>query len=291
MSSRTLSSTLRSRASIFNPRQSQPLQQRISCPSPGQTRSYAPNHSFSSSSSPSPSPTDLRNTKLRTLLNTIPPSQKIRYIPSPPPPPTLPPPPPSLLTALLHPSPPPYTIGTDICHIPRILLLLRRQLAEQGYVPPSMPRFWTRVLTPLEARYSGWKSGGGVEGSARFLAGRWAAKEAVIKAFSAAYPGGGREVFMHDIVILNAKVQSALLEARKAAVRIDARERGAQQEEMQGGEGEGEVKGGAPRAFVKVPGGEGWVEVSVSISHDGEYATATALVVVDPEIGGRGRGW
>ncbi|OBT72332.1 hypothetical protein VF21_09460 [Pseudogymnoascus sp. 05NY08] len=283
MSPRTLSFVLRSRASIFKPRQPQ-LLHRVSCPNPGQTRSYAPNHS-SSSSFPPPSQNDLLNTKLRTLINAIPPSQKIRYVKdSSPSSTTHPTASPSLLSALLNPSPPPYTIGTDICHIPRILLLLQRQLAELGYVEGEMPRFWTRVLTPLEARYSGWNSGGGVEGRARFIAGRWAVKEAVIKAVAAAYPGGGK-VFMHDIVILNAKVQSALLEAHKAAARIEAREGGgAAREEMLGGEGEGEVKGGAPRAFVKVPGGEGWVEVSVSISHDGEYATATALVPVDQKI-------
>ncbi|OAF63264.1 hypothetical protein VC83_00471 [Pseudogymnoascus destructans] len=272
MSSRSLSSVLRSRPSIFKPRQPQPQPlQRLSCPSLGQTRSYAPNHDDPSSTT-TPSQNDLLNTKLLTLLNAIPPSQKIRYIkdnstsPS-----THPTPPPALLAALLNfPSPLPYTIGTDICHIPRIRLLLERQLAESGYVEPDMPRFWTRVLTPLEARYSGWKAGGGVEGSARFLAGRWAAKEAVVKAVGAAYPGGAGKVFMHDIVILNAKTQSALLEARKAAVRIEARDARTQEEQMSGGGGrEG-----------------GWVEVSVSISHDGEYATATALVSVDPKIAG-----
>ncbi|OBT86222.1 hypothetical protein VE02_06222 [Pseudogymnoascus sp. 03VT05] len=282
MSSRTLSSVLRSRASIFKPRQPQ-LLHRVSCPNPGQTRSYAPKHSSSSSPPADPSQNDLLNTKLRTLINAIPPSQKIRYVKdSSPSSTTHPTTTPSLLSALLHPSRLPYTIGTDICHIPRILLLLRRQLSEPGYVEGEMPRFWTRVLTPLEARYSGWNSPGGVEGRARFIAGRWAAKEAVIKAVSAAYSGGRGKVFMHDIVILNAKTQSAIKEGLKAAARIEARESGGAQQDQLGGEGE--VKGGSPRAFVKVPGEEGWVEVSVSISHDGEYATATALVAVDQKI-------
>ncbi|OBT94579.1 hypothetical protein VE01_07911 [Pseudogymnoascus verrucosus] len=289
MSSKTLSSVLRSGASILKPRQSQPIGA-VSCPSPVQKRFYTPNHDDPSTTTSSPSQNDLPNIKLHALLNSIPLSQKIRYVkdasPTSLPHPTTPP---GLLSALLHPSPPPYTIGTDICHIPRIHRILVSQLAEPGYVEGAMPRFWTRTLSPLEARYSGWKAAGGVDGSAKFLAGRWAAKEAVIKAVAAAWPGGGK-VFMHDIVILNAKTQLALLEARKAAVRIEAREAGVrEEEEVPGGEGEGAgaVVGEAPRAFVKLPGAEGWwVEVSVSISHDGEYATATALVAVDPKIAG-----
>ena len=149
-----------------------------------------------------------------------------------------------------------------------------------------MPRFWTRVLHPLEARYSGWKSGGALERSARFIAGRWAAKEAVIKAFAAAYPGLDK-IFMHDIIIMNAKVQNAVLEAQKAAVRIAAKTGGTTPQQLQGFELAAAVSTGAPRAFVKVPVKEvGWVEVSMSISHDGEYASATAVVAVDPSIAG-----
>lgn len=69
--------------------------------------------------------------------------------------------------------------------------------------------------------------------------GRWAAKEAVKKAFPQ------RNLAWHDVVI----------ERKKAA------------------EGEGSR---APVALVK-DGERGWEEVAVSISHDGEYATATCI--------------
>lgn len=71
--------------------------------------------------------------------------------------------------------------------------------------------------------------------------GRWAAKEAVKKAFPQ------RNLAWHDVVI-----------ERKMAAE---------------GQGEGSR---APVALVK-DGKRGWEEVAVSISHDGEYATATCI--------------
>ncbi|KFY93369.1 hypothetical protein V500_03744 [Pseudogymnoascus sp. VKM F-4518 (FW-2643)] len=282
MSSRTLSSVLRSRASIFKPRQSQPIH-RVSCTGLGQTRSYAPNHDdpFDDDNDAGPSQHELLNIKLRGLINGVPLEQKVRYIKDGSEE-THPTPDGSLLDAIFKPATLPYTVGTDICHIPRVHRLLTHQMSHPEYVEPDMPRFWTRVLTTLEARYSGWKTGGALEGNAKFIAGRWAAKEAIIKAFSAAYPALG-QIFMHDIVILNSKVQMAISEARKAASRISVREGGPPQPE--GWELAPGVSRGAPRAFVRVPVPEvGWVEVSMSISHDGEYATATALVPVDAKI-------
>lgn len=283
MSSRTLSSLPRSRASILKPRQSQP-RPRVSCTGLCQSRSCAPNHDdpFNDDDDGPPPQHQQLNIKLRDLINSVPLDRKIRFVKdnsedSHPTPDA------DLLNAIFKPPTPlPYTVGTDICHIPRVLLILERQLADPEYIKGSMPRFWTRVLHPIEARYSGWKTGV-VAHHAKFIAGRWAAKEAVIKAISAAYPALGK-IFMHDIVVLNSNVQSVIAEARKAAARIADREGGV--ELPQGEEFSPKVpKGGAPRAFVRVPRrGMGWVEVSVSISHDGEYATATALVSVDPKI-------
>ncbi|KFY68962.1 hypothetical protein V496_00661 [Pseudogymnoascus sp. VKM F-4515 (FW-2607)] len=284
MASRTLSSGLRSRASFFKPRQSQPMS-RVSCLGLGQTRSYAPNHDdpFDDDHDAAPPQHQQLNIKLRDLVNSVPLDRKIRFVKdnseeSHPTPDA------GLLNAIFKPTTPlPYTVGTDICHIPRVLLVLERQLADPEYIEGSMPRFWTRVLHPIEARYNGWKSTGLVAHHAKFIAGRWAAKEAVIKAFSAAYPALDK-IFMHDIVVLNANVQSAIAEARKAAARIADKEGGVVLPQGEGFAPE-VPKGGAPRAFVRVPRkGLGWVEVSVSISHDGEYATAAALVPVDPKI-------
>ncbi|OBT65844.1 hypothetical protein VE03_05479 [Pseudogymnoascus sp. 23342-1-I1] len=281
MSSRTLSSVLRSRASVFKTRQSQPIP-RVSCPSLGQTRSFAPNGDdpFNDDHDAPQSEHKQANDKLQSITNSVPLDTKIRFVQKPSEESNLVPDN-DLLNAIFKPTPRlPYTVGTDICHIPHVRRILERQTSDLDYIRGTMPRFWTRVLHPIEAR--GWKSEGGLTKNVDFIAGRWAAKEAIIKAFSAAYPTLNK-VFMHDIVVLNSKVQMAFLEARKAALRIKF-SNGRHLHPGAWGFRPQEL-GEAPRAFVRVPESkEGWVEISVSISHDGDYATATALVPVDPKI-------
>jgi holo-[acyl-carrier protein] synthase len=78
------------------------------------------------------------------------------------------------------------TVGTDIIEIERI-----RRAAERR------PGFWHRVLTPEEAAYC--RSKGGGAASFASLAGRFAAKEAVMKALGV----GMDELGFRDIEIWN----------------------------------------------------------------------------------------
>lgn len=127
------------------------------------------------------------------------------------------------------------------------------------------PRLSARVLTPLELEHYRARRAD----RAHFLAGRWAAKEALIKAWMR---DGGDKVFMQDIVILAGHACRALAGEGRAAGCAGGAGDGA-------AHGEGAmVQSRAPRAFVRRPDGLGWKEAAVSISHDGEYAMAFALV-------------
>lgn len=75
------------------------------------------------------------------------------------------------------------TVGTDIVEIQRIRTAVFRR-----------PGFWNRILTPGEQRYCQSKRDGIVS-----LAGRFAAKEAVMKALNA----GLGDLAFRDIEILN----------------------------------------------------------------------------------------
>jgi holo-[acyl-carrier protein] synthase len=184
------------------------------------------------------------------------------------------------------------SIGTDIAHVPRIARLVAS--------PRTRPRFLRKVLTSREERdfhlrfsselqarggrnntHGGalpWRSagavdwvksggdaaaaegkrGGGdgdgeharwVERAAKFLAGRWAAKEAVVKACS------WRRLMFDEIVVLREEGGK-----RVYGVILDEREVREKRDYDSVGEGE--------------PAGQ---VVQLSISHDGEYATAVCL--------------
>ncbi len=79
-------------------------------------------------------------------------------------------------------------VGTDICDIARIKVLLE----EQGN------RFVTRILTPAEIESV-------TKVTPAFMARRFAAKEAVSKALST---GIGAKIGFHDIIIHRAKNQA-----------------------------------------------------------------------------------
>ena len=103
-----------------------------------------------------------------------------------------------------------------------------------------------------------------------------------MKAYGVAYPKLNK-VFMHDILILTSSTQRAVIHATDDAARHSAgREAASERIDLL------RMMTAALRAFVKSPEGceKKWLEVSVSISHDAEYATAVALVPVDPEIAG-----
>ncbi|KAM4056675.1 4'-phosphopantetheinyl transferase superfamily protein [Hirsutella rhossiliensis] len=154
------------------------------------------------------------------------------------------------------------SVGTDICHIARIHAILRG---------PRRGRFVRRILAPEELaaaddRLPGLTAEGGLVagdgdgdgdgGAVRktglwkmavFVAGRFAAKEAAIKAHAQQH----RRLGWHDIVIERRRCSS-----------------------------NGSSSSGPPVARIKAGEGEGEDEdesALVSISHDGDYATAVCI--------------
>ncbi|CAH0033628.1 unnamed protein product [Clonostachys rhizophaga] len=137
----------------------------------------------------------------------------------------------------------PINVGTDICQISRIHRIL------EG---PRAARFVDRILGPHERAAAAsrllplTRSGGSRDGelwkTAAFIAGRFAAKEAAIKAHS------HRRLTFHDIII----------------------ERRGRDEERLGS--------GPPVARIRGEPGDGCdSSAMISISHDGDYATAVCI--------------
>jgi holo-[acyl-carrier protein] synthase len=129
-------------------------------------------------------------------------------------------------------------LGTDIVYIPRI----------QGALDRFGERFVRRVYTPAEQRdcnqlqgNSRSRNGGGNQASIKRFAGRWAAKEAVVKALGTGWQG---------IRYTDVEIQRQLTGVPQVCLH------------------------GAAAALVAEWGQCQW---QVSISHDGEYCTATAL--------------
>ncbi|KAG5917258.1 hypothetical protein E4U42_007318 [Claviceps africana] len=158
---------------------------------------------------------------------------------------------------LLRPFPFPLNVGTDICQISRVYGILNG---------PRRGRFINRILAPeeveqYESRLSGGR--GGVAGrtssardgdvkdpelweTAAFVAGRFAAKEAAIKAHS------HRRLTFHDVVV-----------------------------ERRAGSNEHQLGSGPPVARIRAEAGmEEDVSALISISHDGDYATAVCIAHV-----------
>ncbi|KAG5925312.1 hypothetical protein E4U53_003346 [Claviceps sorghi] len=148
----------------------------------------------------------------------------------------------------LRPFPLALNVGTDICQISRIYGILNS---------PRRSRFINRILAPEEVnRYESRLSGGGTSNArgrdvkdtelwktAAFVAGRFAAKEAAIKAHT------HRRLTFHDIVI----------------------ERRAERTQDQLGSG-------PPVARIKAEAGmDEDASALISISHDGDYATAVCV--------------
>jgi holo-[acyl-carrier protein] synthase len=117
-------------------------------------------------------------------------------------------------------------VGVDLVHVPRIA----------GVMARSGATFLDRSFTPAELELCG--------GDPARLAGRWAAKEAALKALGR----GIGELPMSDVETLAEPSGAPLLRlAGRAAAAATA---------------------------------AGWTQWSVSISHDGEYATAVVVVLV-----------
>ncbi|KAG5983186.1 hypothetical protein E4U55_000580 [Claviceps digitariae] len=153
----------------------------------------------------------------------------------------------------LRPFPFSLNVGTDICQISRIYGILNS---------PRRTRFINRILAPEEVKqhesrlsYTNNEHGRDVKKTelwktAAFVAGRFAAKEAAIKAHS------HRRLTFHDVVV-----------------------------ERRASGGEDRLGSGPPVARIKGKAGpghddaedEGDVSALISISHDGDYATAVCV--------------
>ncbi|KAK0352530.1 hypothetical protein LTS02_014195 [Friedmanniomyces endolithicus] len=203
----------------------------------------------------------------------------------------------------MPPRPFPYAlnIGTDIVHVPRIRALIAQGEGEAR--KDNLHRFLRRLLTAREQELF-WKKQKGIslmlgahlEDTAKWLAGRWAAKEAVIKAVryrrltfwdvqilgsrSSPYsspvyalildrPGSGhtphgRGVRQYDVTaILQSDVNDVLQQYGAANLQRD---------------------GSAVESLDHDPDPDGQV-AKVNISHDGDYATAVCLAADLPRDG------
>lgn len=178
---------------------------------------------------------------------------------------------------------PSLSIGTDIAHIPRIARLVASER--------TLPRFLRKVLTSREERefhvrfsksgYESSNSDSGIGGetqdsrwvdeAARFLAGRWAAKEAIVKACS------WRSLTFDEIQIRkdvgSKRIYGVILD--KPEIRRAMRQMHAEQDLCSNDEESeyvGEQRTDDPTGQV----------VKISISHDGEYATAVCMAAEEP---------
>ncbi|KAF2864496.1 4'-phosphopantetheinyl transferase [Piedraia hortae CBS 480.64] len=159
-------------------------------------------------------------------------------------------------------------IGTDIAQISRIRQLIDSSSEEHGV---RLTRFMTRFLTWREQEQF-WKrfqdaSGPQKEQSMQYLAGRWAAKEAAIKAV------GRKDVTPFRVQILsrtgNGSVYGVVLDKCASAFR-DPKDDSVTPGHLQNDDLPGQV-------------------LKISISHDGDYATAVCLAPLDPlpgDVGG-----
>ncbi len=129
-----------------------------------------------------------------------------------------------------------FRLGTDIVYIPRI----------QAVVERFGDRFLQRVYTPAEQLDCGCAENSLSRAVINKLAGRWAAKEAIVKALGTGWRGIGY-----------------------TEIEIRRRESGAPVVHLHG------------RATAVV--GVGKAQWQISLSHDGDYAIATALLVYSQE--------
>ncbi|KAI9817932.1 MAG: hypothetical protein M1832_004552 [Thelocarpon impressellum] len=152
------------------------------------------------------------------------------------------------------PFPLPLALGTDIVHIPRIARLLGKDGGR--WAAPFIRRVFApghermAALARLEAARK--KGDGGVE---RWIAGRFAAKEAALKAHSS------RRLSFHEVCVEVGRVKPFVV-IRPSPPRETA------------------AAGAETTADGEVETERGQV-ARLSISHDGEYATAVVLAVDD----------
>ncbi|KAK5699677.1 hypothetical protein LTR97_005806 [Elasticomyces elasticus] len=211
----------------------------------------------------------------------------------------------------LRPFPFPMSIGTDIVHAPRIQTLISKGEGKARTL--NLYRFMNHLLSSREQQLF-WNSFGDtrnvyglkLDTSTKWLAGRWAAKEAVIKAVQY------RRLSFLDVQILPVKptgvsgpVYAVILDKSAVVRKIDEAYPSFHSQDDEATEavshhedgGERKSNGGlldqATQDFIYSPDGhddqaDGQV-AKVNISHDGEYVTAVCLAAHQPredDVGG-----
>ena len=157
-------------------------------------------------------------------------------------------------------------LGTDIVYIPRIKAIVER----------FGDRFLQRVYTPTERENCGCDSKDGKSPSIGQLAGRWAAKEAVVKALGTGWRGIGYT----DVEIRRHKSGApfAILHNQAAAVvfALVRGEGGYEQDKEAFGLSSLSYPRSSTEASVGSLPSPQW---QLSLSHDGDYAIATAILI------------
>ncbi|KAL7628073.1 hypothetical protein AAE478_002269 [Parahypoxylon ruwenzoriense] len=185
----------------------------------------------------------------------------------------------------------PVGIGTDICRIPRIyrnlicdtsVKFVQRILTPEELKDPVTKRILKCVFAPLDEpvtlppkslkgprNQAFWRA-------AEFVAGRFSAKEATIKAYSP------RKLLLHDVII-----------TREAFVKVPSSEPSEKDESPSSPPEEPENHSwdyysgnhlhavSRPVAVIKGNNTSEDVIAPISISHDGDYATAMCMVFFD----------
>ncbi|KAK4891215.1 hypothetical protein LTR27_010152 [Elasticomyces elasticus] len=209
----------------------------------------------------------------------------------------------------LRPFPFPMGIGTDIVHAPRIQTLISKGEGKARTL--NLYRFMNHLLSSREQQLF-WNSFGDtrnvygpkLDTATKWLAGRWAAKEAVIKAVQY------RRLSFLDVQILPAKptgasgpVYAVILDKSAVARKIDdaypslrIKDDGAAEpisdHEVDGEQVNGDVSEQGHESFYSSATHDEQADgqvAKVNISHDGEYVTAVCLAAVQPwegDVGG-----
>ncbi|KAH7030908.1 uncharacterized protein B0I36DRAFT_115814 [Microdochium trichocladiopsis] len=164
----------------------------------------------------------------------------------------------------------PFAIGNDICHIPRIYKILSARhgsrfvhkiLTQQETQQPRARSVLQCILAPnqdpIDPVTVGSVRNEKLRRAAEYMAGRFAAKEAAIKA----HP-------QHSLTYHQIEIQRM-----KAHVMVAS-----QAHKTTGSPSEHDpVSSGPPIAIIHPGDGQPSTSASVSISHDGDYATAVCL--------------
>ncbi|KAI0599423.1 hypothetical protein F4775DRAFT_125542 [Biscogniauxia sp. FL1348] len=202
--------------------------------------------------------------------------------------------------------PMPFTIGNDICHIPRILKILQEEGKGLKFVrrilaPDEIEQPWTKPLlriileptskdtrteTPRDAEVVDTQAAAGSSSemlrAARFMAGRFAVKEAVVKA----HPH--RRLTWHGIIIDRPYLESFATNnnsnTTKTEISPPLKKEGTENLK------DGDPQPGSSRppvALIKGDGRYADTQAAVSISHDGDYASAVCLGCYEEPVGER----